>query len=319
LNAKLSPGLSNVRTLSADRTQWLLNAARAVLAGVQPGDSLARPFLYIFLAHGVILATLPISVRAQKLPTFSSEVEFYLRNKFLPSLFIFLERSFPDMPTFSDVDLDGRVFFHLLKAIHPQSLTTEVMSNLIGLEYTSKLTEMWDALGMDKAIFSYPPVGPRELGDLPPSPSGQNDFRVLPFSHPVLDQYLSQVQTNALPSSPALESGRFDLDSGLGKVFKDNMHWHSPGRPILPKHLGGGEDDKKKTLDSKARARALRGDQRFQAGLQLQAQSLTGALGNRLEPITILPYGKGSGTTATKPVSPSTRASARLKAMQSLL
>jgi hypothetical protein len=191
------------------------------------------------------------------------------------------------------------------------------MSNLIGLEYTSKLTEMWDALGMDQAIFSYPPVGPRELGDLPPSPSGQNDFPVLPFSHPVLDQYLSQVQTNAPPSSPAPESGRFDLDSGLGRVFNDNMHWHTPGRPILPKHLGG-EDDEMQTLDPKARARALRGDQRFQAGLQLQAQSLTGALGKRLEPITILPHGKGSGTTTTKPVSPSTRASACLKVMQSL-
>ncbi|KAF8505147.1 hypothetical protein JB92DRAFT_2966409 [Gautieria morchelliformis] len=300
LNAKLPPLLSNIRTTSENRTEWLLNAARAVLAGVDPGDSLARPFLYIFLAHGVILDTLPVSVRAQRLPTFSSEVEGYLRNKFLPSLFISLERSFPDMPTFRDVDLDGRVFFHLLKAIPPQSLTTEVMSDLIGLEHTSKLAEMGNALGMDNAVFSYPLLGPRGLVGLLPSHTDQNDFRVLPFSHPVLDEYLSQVQINAAPSSFPPESGRFDLDSGLGKVFKDNMHWHRPGRPILPKHLGG-EDGKIQTLDSKARARVLRADQRFQAGLKLQAQSLTGALGKRLEPITIPLHGKATDIATTKP------------------
>ncbi|KAF8511366.1 hypothetical protein JB92DRAFT_2934736 [Gautieria morchelliformis] len=300
LNAKLPPRLSNIRTTSENRTEWLLNAARAVLAGVEPGDSLARPFLYIFLAHGVILDTLSVSVRAQRLPTFSPEVEGYLRNKFLPSLFISLERSFPDMPTFRDVDLDGRVFFHLLTAIPPQSLTTEVMSNLIRLEHTSKLAEMGNALGMDNAMFSYPLLGHRGLADLPPSHTDRNDFCVLPFSYPVLDQYLSQVQINAVPSSFPPESSIFDLDSGLGKVFKDNMHWHRPGRPILPKHLGGA-DGKMQTLDSNARAKALRADQRFQAGLRLQAQSLTGVLGKRLEPITIPFHGKATDIATTKP------------------
>jgi hypothetical protein len=123
LDAKLPPSSSDVMKKSENRREWFVNAASDFLSHMEVDDTLARPLLYIFLAHGVILDTIPLPFRAQSLPAFPPMLDSYLRNKFFPSLFVCLDRSLPKSPTFRVVDLDGRVFLHLLKAVPPLSST----------------------------------------------------------------------------------------------------------------------------------------------------------------------------------------------------
>lgn len=298
-------------TASESRTDWLVNSARALLDLVEKEtkdkkkmkDTLVVPLLYIFLAHGVTLDKIPLPLRAQPLPAFTSDLEHYLRDNFLPSLFDCLHRTLPSKPTFRDVDLDGRVFLHLLQAVPPQSSIKEVIANLIGPQSACELDRMWQTLGRDIGVISCCVVDPKEsmvnVGE-----HVRNVFSVLPFSHPILSQHLARVNINITPSTSVPECGRFDLDSSLGAVFKDSMHWHNAGRSILPKHLGG-KDTKLSALDARARKRVLRRNQQFQAGLQRQAETLTGALGKPLETIIIPQVGRGSKVTTPKTVSPS--------------
>ena len=248
------------------------------------------------------LDKIPLPLRAQPLPSLSSNIESYLRFKFFPSIFLCLNRSFPNKPTFSAVDLDGRVFLHLLQAVPPRSSVEDVITNMIGPDSAYELTRMWNALGRDIGVISCCVVGSTE-DRVNGGGNDRNMFSVLPFSHPILDRHLAPVQLDTI-AALVPELGRFDLDSSLGALFKDNTHWHRSGRSILPKHLGG-KDTKLPSSDPKAHDRALRRKQLFQTGMRRQAESLTGAFGKPLETIVIPPVAENKATTS-KPVSPST-------------
>lgn len=92
-------------------------------------------------------------------------------------------------------------------------------------------------------------------------------FSVLPFSHPVLDEFLTSVhlRTEDAFSSP------FDH-----KVHKELTHWHNK-RPIDPKQPT-------RTPGFFARRR----NQRFMADIMAYSASLTGASGKVIEPETVV-------------------------------
>jgi ATP-dependent RNA helicase DDX60 len=276
--------LSATRPMTISRTEWLSNAASAFLDSVEADDTLSRPLLYVFLAHALILHTIPLSLRAQPLPILFPEMESYLREKFLPLLFECLERSVPDKLTFHDTDLDGRLFLHLLQAVPSGLSTSEVMANLIGPTAASELGRLWKVLGNGTEFSLLTPVR-SGVFEVLKRENNHDAFSVLHFSHPILDEHLAKVQVNAVSLSDS-EPGKLGLDSGLGIVFQDSMHWHNSRKPILPKHMGG--EDLKSTPPSQALlARARRRDQKFQASLEKHAQTLTGAFGKEIESIVI--------------------------------
>ncbi|KAK3400267.1 hypothetical protein B0T20DRAFT_180864 [Sordaria brevicollis] len=95
-----------------------------------------------------------------------------------------------------------------------------------------------------------------------------SSFSVLPFSHPVLDEFLTSVRlrTEDANSSPV-----------GSKVHKELTHWHN----------------NKKSIDPKQPTRApgffaRRRNQRFMADIMAYSASLTGASGKIIEPETIV-------------------------------
>lgn len=292
LEMNLTPSV--IETSSLTRTEWLSNASSAFLNSVEADDTLAYPCLFVFLAHGLILDTIHVSLRAQPLPSLSPEIEGYLREKFFHILFECLQRSLPSRPTFHDTDLDVRVFLHLLRAVPPGFATSDALTNLIGATHASELVQLWKGLGND-TVFSFPVISGDSM--VPKRESDHDVLSVLPFSHPILDEHLVKVQVDTVSSSLDPDPGKFDLSSGFGTVFKDVMHWHNGKKPLLPKHLGG-EDDKSVPNTIKSLARARRRDQRFHASLQKHAQTLTGAFGKEIETI-LIPPGKGKANEAT--------------------
>lgn len=297
LEMNLTPSVIETRSLT--RTEWLSNASSAFLNSVEADDILAYPCLFVFLAHGLILHTIHVSLRAQPLPSLSPEIEGYFRDKFFPVLFECLQRSLPSRPTFHDTDLDVRVFLHLLRAVPPGLATSEALTDLIGVTHASELVQLWKGLGNDTG-FSFPVISGDSM--VPKRESDHDVLSVLPFSHPILDEHLVKVQVDTGSSSLEPDPGKYDLSSGFGTVFKDIMHWHNGKKPILPKHLGG-KDDKSVPNTPKALARARRRDQRFHASLQKHAQTLTGAFGKEIETILIPPAkGKANEATSSKKV-----------------
>jgi len=106
---------------------------------------------------------------------------------------------------------------------------------------------------------------------------------VLPFNHPIVDQYLKDVRLR--PDSDITES------TVSGKIFQELQHWHNARKPLDPKYVA-------KPLDFKAARR----HQRQMAGTMEYAASLTGASGKVLEPeiITVLEQ-TGSGKKKLPP------------------
>lgn len=274
----------------------MLRSAQRFLTLGGPSDALACPVLCTFLAHALILDTIPIELRAQPRPHLHPGLERYLQETFLPRIFHCLEGSLPDSPTFQDIDLDGRIFLCLLETFISTSPADGGIPKLLGSGPASAVVDMWNTLkikidfrGLASCFRAY------ETPDRPSDP-GNTALSVLPFSHPILDRHLAPVHVRVDASSSSLERGNFDFGTGLGTLFTDTSHWHSK-RSILPKYLGGG-DEKLSTLDTKSRRRTLRRAQHFMTSLQRQAQTLTGVLGKPLETITIPPV----GNKAAKPI-----------------
>ncbi|KAI1774839.1 P-loop containing nucleoside triphosphate hydrolase protein [Hypoxylon cercidicola] len=90
---------------------------------------------------------------------------------------------------------------------------------------------------------------------------------VLPFSHPVIDQYLQQVQ---------LET-EDDAEPQYSQIFQELSHWHNAKKPIDPKYVP-------KAPGFFARRR----NQKFMADTISYSASLTGASGKIIDPETIV-------------------------------
>ncbi|KAJ9659560.1 hypothetical protein H2201_007309 [Coniosporium apollinis] len=104
---------------------------------------------------------------------------------------------------------------------------------------------------------------------------------VLPFNNPVFDTHLVSVQLST-DDTPSKVSG-----SAL-RVFRELSHWHNAKRPL----------DRKIVQDPRQAFYAARRNQRFMAEMMAYAASLTNAVGNALEPETVV-TGSGSGAKAS--------------------
>ncbi|KAK4237266.1 hypothetical protein C8A03DRAFT_16180 [Achaetomium macrosporum] len=92
---------------------------------------------------------------------------------------------------------------------------------------------------------------------------------VLPFSHPVVDQYLVDVRLD--------QNGVAPVSSTSGKIFEELTHWHNVRAPVDPKHIP-------KPLSFFAQRR----HQKFMSDTIAYSASLTGASGKNIDPETIV-------------------------------
>ncbi|KAK1775243.1 hypothetical protein QBC45DRAFT_13424 [Copromyces sp. CBS 386.78] len=163
---------------------------------------------------------------------------------------------------------DGRLYLALLRSVDNMHLPSALQEELIQLggllEHLCgyNVTAMWPA-NLTDTDGGEPGL---KNADRQPNQSAPS-FPVLPFSHPVLDEFLTSVhlRTEAVTSPPVNH-----------KVHKELTHWHNK-KPIDPKQPP-------KALDFKARRR----NQRFMADIIAYSASLTGVSGKIIEPETVV-------------------------------
>ncbi|KAG9090129.1 hypothetical protein FRC06_001213, partial [Ceratobasidium sp. 370] len=289
---------------TVDRVSWLLKGAATFAAS--SSESVGCALAFVFLASQVILPHLSIEQRAQIPYDVDSELKTHLISQFYPTLFGSLASSLHN-PTFLP-DLDGNLFLVTLDAMIASANNT--IDTLVGDAISEEITNAWTSIG--HALPDLSILSTRFQSTVPTIPSLFVDtpYELLPFSHPVLDQYLESVAVHTASAPISDVDTRTRLDRLCDEPFVDEKHWHN-AKSILPKHLGGKDDNTSSNLTSWERMKQLRRDQRFMTNLQRHAQTLTGAKGNPIQRIVISEVGKSpshshhsqrdSGTSSSKP------------------
>jgi hypothetical protein len=232
----------------------------------------------VFIAHCILLEQLPISSRAQHLPPVHRDLINVLYNEVLPQLFAYLS-GIVASSSHRWLDVDGRILLCLLHFFitHPDQHFDTALGDVLASRVNFVLESSGlSGIRMDDLRKAYPtpPADKNVEDDRPMSPRP-----LLPFSHPVFDEDLEDVNVHTeIESSDSEQEDHMRF--GHGTVFKDTAHWHNHKRAILPKYLGG-EDPKPKTVWEKRKK--LKREQRFMANMNKNAQSLTGALGVQLQ------------------------------------
>ncbi len=182
---------------------------------------------------------------------------------------------------------DGRLYLNvspvLSCATSAQQLSQELtqMANLLRFLSGVDLEASFDVLGGPARTAS-------DFG-LPRQPHAPEAMlSVLPFSHPVVDQHLAdvQLQSNGVPSE----------SSTSGKVFQELAHWHNAKRPVDPKHV-----EKPRGYFANKRVQLLMSD------TIAYSASLTGASGKTIDPETIVVDNPTTKPKATSAAPHSTR------------
>ncbi|KAF3801193.1 putative helicase [Colletotrichum gloeosporioides] len=172
--------------------------------------------------------------------------------------------------------VDGRVFLHILQKLQSKKLAVDFRQ----IEYHHREIRLLIDVDMERLLSQQDPTDEQPALNAAPIFDLLNmelektraANKVLPFSHPVLDSYLKEIQ---------LDTDQDWQKSSTGsKIFQDLTHWHNAKRP----------------LDAKAQSkpmewRAHRRMQRFMADTMKYSASLTNASGKNIEPEPIVAHG----------------------------
>ncbi|KAF8601954.1 P-loop containing nucleoside triphosphate hydrolase protein [Ceratobasidium sp. AG-I] len=276
---KVIPNPTTVHT-SDNRAAWLAHAVQAALDG---SSSAFGPALALaFLGSQLILPYLSIEQRAQQLWPLDSKLRKHLVTEFYPKTFSYLGSTLANTLFFPD--LDGNIFLAFLNCVIGSG--QHDLGVFVGASLAQEITATWAMVGVplpDLSILSSC-FKPKIVG----APSMvSSPLALLPFSHPLFDKYLPALSLDSAPESTTSSDLRTRLDKLCDEPFVDGRHWHS-SKSILPKRLGGVEDQEASAQTSWQRMKQLRKDQRFMTNLQRHAQTLTGALGRPIQRMVIL-------------------------------
>ncbi|KAI0067591.1 P-loop containing nucleoside triphosphate hydrolase protein [Artomyces pyxidatus] len=251
----------------------------------------SRPFrlyplcelLYIYVAHCLVLPALSVAERARPLDFLCSDLNKALKS-FLPPVFYATEALVLTSNIF--LDLDGRVFTSLIR-FFISHVPAVALQDVVGPEIHARLEAIWQSAGgptpdLHRLAESFPNSGQSQAVVTAHNPL----YALLPFQNDVFESELATVRVavaeDDLDPAPNLEFSQ-------GTVFSDTNHWHDHHRPILPKHLGGGDA---KPSSAWLRQKMLRNEQFFMRNMQQLAATLTGASGRALQQIRVLPMGR---------------------------
>jgi hypothetical protein len=253
--SNLAPSV-DLSSLVTDRNSWLLQSIKALLEKSSDTSEIAISFL--FAASQLVLPSLSIEQRAQFSSSVDPSLRVYLVSKFYPKLFGQLASSL-DGSTFLP-DLDGNVFLVFLN--HIISSPRQKMEDFVGASLAEEILAAWASVDLAPPDFSILSTQFKSATTIVPSSSSDAPFELLPFSHPVLDKYLQSVAVHSSSQPAAGPDTRSRLDKLCDEPFVDEKHWHN-AKSILPKHLGGKDDNTATNLSSWERMKQLKKDQRF--------------------------------------------------------
>lgn len=162
------------------------------------------------------------------------------------------------------------------RAVQMAKLVDELVGNPDTVEALSTCGILHQQSDASTGVNVFSPTTPQlgqQSSEIAPS--------VLPFNHPIMDQYLRDVRLrpNGTMTEPPVSS----------KLFQELQHWHNARNPLDPKHVA-------KPLDFFAARR----HQRLMAGTIDYAASLTGVSGKALEPEIVISL-KQAGNGKNKP------------------
>ncbi|KAG2367850.1 hypothetical protein BDR07DRAFT_1325978 [Suillus spraguei] len=276
--------------------------------------------LAVFIIHALLLKSVSVQDRAQRLAPIKPDLFISLVKSFLPRIFRAIEAVI--VVNGVSLDIDIRVFLCVLRYLseHPAQSLTEILGPTVAKD----AEDIFSALKLQYSIFSCLSVSflPDDLYEMP------IPLKLLPFSNSVFDKELSVVHiategitlSNPIESvsSSGEESDEWDDSSTSDEsadvlpsarspqnktsredtLFCDTQHWHNHRMSILPKHLGG---DATAPMTEWQRNRKLRSDQRFMKTLHDQASTLTGALGAVLQQMKIPSVASLANQRSVKP------------------
>lgn len=231
-----------------------------------PSTATTSALLYLFISHALLLPTIPLASRAQRIPLPTSALSGTLE-PFLSGLYSALAQSIAALPLddpLEKVDFDGRVFYLLLLEVL-NSPAEQQIGDLLGPTVHAQVEALWSKIGQAsvdlnslRSAFPSPAelTTPLKAIDSTNAPTAA-EASVLPFSNPTLDPYLESVHVSAseTPTAASIENQLQGQGSNLG----DEPYWENP-KPVLPTHLGGPPPA---ALDARQRKKRDRKEQRF--------------------------------------------------------
>ncbi|KAK3379012.1 hypothetical protein B0T24DRAFT_694358 [Lasiosphaeria ovina] len=177
---------------------------------------------------------------------------------------------------------DGRLYLAVWDHLGDIRLPRELRNHLDRLGDLLEKESKSDVSGFFPPTLDEGPVEEMRL-DNETEPSASLVSSVLPFSHPIVDQYLTKVQ---------LDSAAVPEPQTNPKVFQELTHWHTSKLSLDPKRIP-------KPRGFMARKK----NQMFMADTIAYSASLTGASGKNIEPEIIVACGQNSKSKATAQLS----------------
>ncbi|BGP17637.1 hypothetical protein JCM10213_001289 [Rhodosporidiobolus nylandii] len=280
----------------------ILSSAASTFLSTYADKPHAASLLYLYLAHALLLPSLSLRSRAQRIPEPSKEAMAVLE-PFLSGFYTSLTAAVEALPTeeatnpLAELDLDGRVFFLLLLEIVNGSAEPSTFGDLLGPDVASRLSSLWSGLSSAPSpdFASLRSALPNQSTELPAPPASLTEPTVLPYTQSIFTAHLSSVHVSVSADS-TLASLPNKLEAA--SAFGDEKGWVNP-KPALPTHLGGAPPP---VLDYREKKKRDRKEQRFMAQMQKSAASLTGASGAVLKPQTIPAVGKRSASAIKEKV-----------------
>ncbi|CAE6496597.1 unnamed protein product [Rhizoctonia solani] len=273
------------------RLSWLMNATKAMLA--ESSNPLDEPFAFIFVAAQLALTCMSAQQRALNHCIVDQGMSDYLKSEFYPAIFRHLCSGLVDV-TFLP-DLDGRLFLILLNCILKAPDGT--LDGIFGGDLARDAVSTWTAAGLSTPNLSNLPSQFAYTRHKAVTPLRPN-LELLPFSHPVFDEYLPYIATASDDQKADGMLKRTRIEALCDESFVDEKHWHND-KSILPKHLGGTDD--RTPLTDWEKMKKLRREQRFMASLQRHAQTMIGAKGQPIKRIVITEATPSSGSSGSRP------------------
>jgi ATP-dependent RNA helicase DDX60 len=277
-------------TAETAELQCLLHVAQEFFSLETSKDPRFGLFLFIFLAHFILLDAIPVSYRARPVETLNSDLLSFVTQSFLPRLLPIIESAVSSERM--SLDIDGRVFVSLARFCLTKVVPLE---EILGQDAALRLRKAWLQLGAPiPDLKKYASQFPSPALSLSCQKADIEPLRPLPFDNEVFNEEMKSVNVSVDLSATVLaRNPPAHLDFGQGILFSDTQHWHNP-KTILPSYLGGRDP---KPIDARIRRKILKSHQRIMDSLQDQAATLTGASGGILKKIVILPVGKHSSKT----------------------
>ena len=247
-----------------------------ILAHILEVDPTMRDLATRFLAHTVLITSLPLSNRRQPIPSRTSDEQSLLQS-FL-ARFSYASTTLISSGTWSEVMEAETVSCDISDLIDGRLFEASVMDAIRGI-FPAQSSRVFEGLvrclcnlsGIHLELPSGSHNEPCHTKEITTSPP--DAVAILPFSNSVFDRHLASINIRVTPLKSSERTS--------GRIFQEVSHWHNSRRRLDLKQA------QQTPATAKDKARGLKRDQRFMAEMQSYAASLTNAAGKALEPETI--------------------------------